>query len=285
MTLRLSWSQLRVHEECKQKGHLSRQRKRATLSDTRNYFPGNVTDRVVRDWLNNGDYTPGSLAPMVAEVMDREEKNIREGKPDPDPKKHVEPQLLKWRDREDKMAVFKECTEAAEKIEPALQKFVVPYNFQPDYRFDAPLEIPHPRGGRETVLLIGYMDILVQDNNGNWWVFDVKHTKDKTYWRKTIGQLTFYDLAIFLTQGKPTSGTALFQPLTQPRIHPHKVNDQDRVQMMQRFTAMARDIWNEDHAPKQSNAGCNYCDFKHACAKFKPVTDIRGRKRVSLSAS
>lgn len=282
MTLRLSWSQLRVHEECKQKGYLSRSRKRAALSDQRNFFPGNVTDRVVRDWLNNGDYTPGSLAPMVEMVMEREERLIREGKPDPDPKKFVAPGTLKWRDNEDKSRIFAECTKAAELIEPALQKYVVPFNFQPDYRFDAPLEIPHPRGGRETVMLIGYMDILVQDNNENWWVFDVKHTKDNSYWRKTVGQLTFYDLAIYLTQGKPTTGTALFQPLAKPVIHPHKVTDQARAEISQRFISMARDIWNKDHEPKQSSAGCNFCDFKHACPKFKPVVDNNGRKRVAF---
>lgn len=282
MTLRLSWSQLRVHEECKQKGYLSRNRKRAALTDQRNFFPGNVTDRVVRDWLNGGDYTPGSLVDMVEMVMDREEKNILDGKPDPDPKKFVEPGVLKWRDREDRVRVFEECRVAAEKIEPALQKYVVPFDFQPDFRFDAPLSIPHPRGGRETVTLIGYMDILVRDNNENWWVFDVKHTKDSSYWRKTVGQLTFYDLAVFLTFGKPTSGTALFQPLAKPMVHPHKVTDQARAEISQRFVNMARDIWNEDHTPKESNAGCTWCDVKHACAKFKPVKDDDGRKRVSL---
>lgn len=282
MTLRLSWSQLRNHEECKQKGYLSRQRKRATLSDARNYFPGNVTDRVVRDWLNGDDYTPGSLAPLVAEVMDREEKNILEGKPDPDPKKHVEPGILKWRDREDKMRVFRECTDAAEKIEPALQKYVVPYEFQPDFRFDAPLAIPHPQGGKETVLLIGYMDILVRDNNGRFWIFDVKHTKDNGYWRKTVGQLDFYSLAITLLYGAPAAGTALFQPLASPRIHPHKPTEQSRNELVQRFIGMARDIWNQDHTPKQDNAGCNFCDFKHACDKFKPVKDLYGKKRVAL---
>lgn len=282
LTLRLSWSQLRTHSECKQKGYLSRGRKRATLTDTRSFFPGNVTDRVVRDWLDGGDYTPGSLEGMVERVMDREEKNIREGVPDPDPKKFVEPQLLKWRDREDKTKVFEECKQAARQIEPALQKYVIPFEFQPDFRFDAPLAIPHPQGGKETVLLIGYMDILVRDNHGRWWVFDVKHTKDNGYWRKTVAQLDFYSLATFLLFGQPAAGTALFQPLASPRIHPHRPSEQSRNELMQRFIRMARDIWNEDHTPKKDNAGCNFCDYKHACVKFKPVTDERGKKRVAI---
>ena len=282
VTLRLSWSQLRVHEECKQKGYLSRSRKRATLTDTRNFFPGNVTDRVVRDWLLRGDYTPGSLEFMVEEIMDREEKNILEGIPDPDPKKVVEPQLLKWRDREDKKRVYEECVLAARQIEPALQKYVVPFEVRPDFRFDAPLAIPHPQGGTETVLLIGYMDILVRDNNGRYWVFDVKHTKDNGYWRKTVAQLDFYSLAVFLLYGQPASGTALFQPLASPRIHPHKPTDQSRNELMQRFISMARDIWNKDHTPKTNRAGCNYCDYKHACSAFIPVKDLYGKKRVAF---
>lgn len=282
MTLRLSWSQLRTHEECKQKGYLSRTRKRAALSDARGFFPGNVTDRVVRDWLNGKDYTPGTLETMVESVMDREETAIREGKPDPDPKKHVDPGVLKWRDREDKKRVFRECIEAAQKIEPLLLKHVVPYKFQPDFRFDAPLRIPHPDGGKQEVLLIGYMDILVQDNNENWWVFDVKHTRDDYYWRKTIGQLNFYDLAVFLTFGKPTTGTALLQPLCKKPTHPHRVSEQARTELRTRVVNFAHDVWKEDHTPREDRKECGFCDYKHACVAFKPVIDRFGNQRVPL---
>lgn len=279
VTLRLSWSQLRNHEECKQKGYLSRSRKRATLANTRNFFPGTVTDRVVRDWLLREDKEPGQMVGMVEEIMDREKRFIIEG----DPATGKEPEgTLIWRDSQDQKRVLEECKDAAEKIEPSLLKYVVPFEYQVDLRFKAPMDIPHPSGGTETVLLIGAMDILVRDRRGQYWVFDVKHTRDDYYYRKTIGQLTYYDLAVELMYGQPSAGTALFQPLCKKPEYPHKATPQARSELSQRLVLFARDIWNEDHTPKTDRSGCGFCDYKHACEAFKPVIDPKGNKRVSF---
>lgn len=51
MVMRISWSQLRTHEECKQRGFLQRTGHKSVLDNQRVFFPGTVTDRVVRDWL------------------------------------------------------------------------------------------------------------------------------------------------------------------------------------------------------------------------------------------
>lgn len=279
VTLRLSWSQLRNHEECKQKGYLSRTRKRATLANTRNFFPGTVTDRVVRDWLLREDKEPGQMPLMVEEIMAREERFITEG--DPTSGHDPEGQLV-WRDSQDKKRVLEECKEAAKLIEPSLMKYVVPFEYEVDKRFKAPLDIPHPAGGTETVILIGAMDILVRDNRGRYWIFDVKHTRDDYYWRKTIGQLTYYDLAVELMYGEPAAGSALFQPLCKKPEHPHKATAQARSELQQRLVMFASDIWREDRAPKKNRAGCGFCDYKHACEAFQPVIDRSGNKRVSF---
>lgn len=271
VTLRISWSGLRTHEECKQKGHLQRLGKRSNLENTRNFFPGTVTDRVVRDWLRDDpNNNPGMMAEMVSEYIDREKKTIAE-----------EGGVMLWKDSRDRADVEKACREAVTKIEPALMKFVVPYEYQPDFKFTAPVTVPHPDGGMETIHLIGYMDIIVRDDKGRWWVWDVKHTKDDAYWRKTVGQLSFYDLAVELMFGQPTVRTGLLQPLCKKPVLPYDVTPDKRSQLMQRVVGMANDIWTGEVEPRIDNKLCNYCPVKHACPKFQPVV-IDGKRRMAF---
>lgn len=272
MTLRISWSGLRTHEECKQKGFLTRTGKKATLEDTRNFFPGNVTDRVVRDWLNGDpEHNQGMMPEMVAAVIDRErEKILSDGG------------VMKWKDREDRSRVEKDCIEAVTKIEPALLKYVVPFEYQPDFKFQAPVTLPHPDGGMESVLLIGFMDIIVRDDKGRWWVWDVKHTRDDGYWRKTVGQLGFYDLAVELMFGQPTIRTGLLQPLCKKPVLPYAPSQDSRSQLMQRVVGMANDIWRDDKTPRVDNTLCTWCPVRHACSKFAPVVQEDGKRRISF---
>lgn len=279
MTLRISWSGLRTHEECKQKGYLTRTGKKAPLDNTRIFFAGNVTDRVVREWLNNDpEHNIGMMPEMVEPMVDSHREKILAG----DPEKGVEPGVMRWKNRGDREDVIRDCIEAVTKIEPSLLKYVVPFEYQPDFKFEAPVEIPHPNGGTETILLIGYMDILVRDDKERWWVWDVKHTRDDSYWRKTIGQLGFYDLAVELLFGQPTIRTGLLQPLCKKRELPYAVNPESRVQLMQRIIGMATDIWRDEKTPRVDNTLCNYCPVKHACSKFAPVVRSDGKRRIKF---
>lgn len=277
MTLRISWSGLRTHEECKQKGYLTRTGKKAPLENTRNYFPGNVTDRVVREFLNERSHERGVMPQMVETIMERERQKILEG----DPEKGVPPGVMRWKDSQDRERVLRDCIEAVTKIEPLLLKYVIPYEFQPDFRFQAPVTIPHPDGGMETVLLIGFMDIIVRDDKGRWWVWDVKHTRDESYWRKTIGQLGFYDLAVELMFGQPTIRTGLLQPLCKRPTVPYAPSPESRAQLMTRIVGMANDIWRDDKTPRKDTSLCGYCPVKHACSKFQPVL-VNGQRRITL---
>lgn len=272
MTLNISWSGIRTHEECKQKGYLKRQRKSATLENTRNYFPGNITDRVVRDWLlNDPRNNPGIMPDMVDSIIDREKAKIE-----------AEGGVMKWRDSKDREKVREDCIEAVTKIEPALQKLVVPFRFRPDFKFKAPIDVPHPNGGVETINLIGFMDIIVHDDKDRWFVWDVKHTRDDSYWRKTVGQLGFYDLAVTVLFGQPTQNTGLLQPLCKQEVLPYQNTEERRAQLMQRVVGMAQDIWRDDKTPRADTKHCGFCEVRHACTKFEPVLDSKGRKRVSF---
>lgn len=271
MTLRISWSGLRTHTECKQKGYLQRQGKRAPLNDQRIFFPGNITDRVVRDWLNNTPGELGLMPQMVDSIIDREKGIIEE-----------RGEVMKWKDKGDREQVRKDCIEAVTKIEPSLMRFVVPFEFQPDFKFTAPVTVPHPDGGMETVYLIGFMDILVRDDKDRWWVWDVKHTRDDSYWRKTVGQLSFYDLSVELMFGQPTIRTGLLQPLCKKPVFPYTITPDKRSQLMQRVVGMADDIFRENYTPRKDSSICNYCVVKHACPKFTPVVQPNGQRRISF---
>lgn len=272
VTLNISWSALRTHEECKQKGYLQRQGKRATLENTRNFFPGNVTDRVVRAWLQDDPMSnQGAMPGMVDEIMDREREKILE-----------EGGIMNWKNRGDRDVVRADCIEAVTRIEPSLMKFVVPFEYQPDFKFKAPVIVPHPDGGMEGINLIGYMDIIVRDDKGRWWVWDVKHTRDDGYWRKTVGQLSFYDLAVELMFGAPTIRTGLLQPLCKKAEFPYEVTSDKRSQLMQRIVGMANDLWRDDKTPRIDNTLCTYCPVRHACSKFQPVVQADGKRRISF---
>lgn len=270
MTLKISWSQLRIHEECKERGFHARNGRRATLENQRMFFPGTVTDRVVRDWLVGGDHTPGMMPQMVEDIMEREWDLLKD-----------EGKSISWKSAKDRAQVLSDCREAVTKIEPALLKYVTPYRFEADKRFQAPLRLPHPNGGHEVVLLIGAMDILVQDDKDRWWVWDVKHTKNESYWRKTEGQLTFYDLAVLLMFDAPTVRSGLLQPLCSEPVKPFQITNDKRAQLLQRVAGMARDIWNDEHPPRQDTTLCGWCSVKHACSKFQPVV-VDGKRRISF---
>ncbi len=261
MVIRLSWNQLRNAQECKQKRFLAVTGARKIAKDQRLFLPGNVTDRVVRNWLKNKPAEHiGEMPDMVNAAIDGIREEILE-----------KGERITWkRDLEDRNNVRRDCIEAVTKIEPHLLKHVVPFEYEADFKFSAPLRLPRLDGTKETILLIGFMDILVRDDLGNIFVYDVKHTKDGQYWRKTVGQLTFYDLAVQLLFKKKTTETALFQPLCAKPTYPYPVTDEARSQIYQRIVTTVNDIWTNDVTPRSDNKICPRCDYRNSCVKFAP---------------
>lgn len=269
--IRLSWSGLQYQEKCKQMGYLHRQGgKRATLQDQRNFFPGTVTDRVVRDWLLNG-HEHGAMPSMVLPIIEREESNIKNNG-----------NVMKWKDLDDKNRVISDCIESVTNIEPLLEKYVIPFDYTPDYKFEVPLELPHPDGGFEQIILFGYMDIIVRDAKGRIAIWDVKHTRNEQYWRKTAGQIGFYDFAMWIQEGQHTAMGGLFQPLCKERMKPIPVDAAFTAQLSQRIAAYASDVWNDVNTPRADSTECYNCSFSHACVKYAPKI-VNGQKRVSFS--
>lgn len=271
--IRISWSGLRVHDECKQQSHLARKGNLAALDNKRGFFPGTVTDRVVRNWLNDDPLNNLNCMPdMVDHVIDVEKAALAENNQG----------VVRWKDREDREQVRTDCIEAVTKIQPSLLKYVVPFEYEPDHHFESPVQIRFADGERATVLLNGYIDILVRDDKGRFWIWDVKHTRDNGYWRKTIGQLGFYDLAIELKFGQPAVQTGLLQPLCTQPVWPYKPSADSRLQLLQRVQGMAFDVRNNVATPREDTTMCVWCSTKNACVKFQPVLDKNGHKRVAF---
>jgi hypothetical protein len=267
--LNISWSQLRSHEECKRKASLLRQKKKQEMYDARVFFPGTVVDRAMRAWLMDDNRQPGGMEKSVAEVMDREEQHSRD----------TGDGIVRWKYPADRAEVTTFCTTLVTRLEPILVERVLPFEFEPSKRFRAPIEIPYLDGTKAVVNLNGEMDILVRDParlDGPapltpWQVLDLKATKDDSYWRKTMGQLVFYDIACFAMFQQFTYFTGLVQPMCKEPIVGVSVDNQQRVEMMQRIISMAHDIWKNNFPLADTTRPCQRCDVKHACERFNPV--------------
>jgi len=260
--LSISWSSLRIHEECRMRGRLHRAGKKIAVQDIRGYFPGTVADRVMRAWLDSPDHAPGQMQEMVDEVMRIEEE------------KAVASQdgVVRWRSKNDRAEVAAFCRELVARLEPILRKEVLAYDFEPAKWFRTPISIPGLEHGSVLVIdLIGEMDILV-NAHGRWAVWDLKATKDDNYWRKTLGQLTFYDTAVAAMFGEATSRAGLIQPMCAEGVKEVSISDDDRRMLMSRIIRMAHDILKkEDTTFRTADGGCFQpfvCPVKHACPRF-----------------
>lgn len=228
------------------------------MADVRNYFGGNVVDRCMRNWLDSDDPQPGGMAAMVRQQMEDSEAEARDAKEG----------VIKWRNVRDKETLEGWCVELVTRLEPILFQYAVPFDYQPARRFEVPLSIPHPEGYQERMFLIGEMDLLIRDNAPRWFIYDLKGTNNETYWRKVVGQLLFYEIAVKLEYGEWPAASGLIQPMCKEKVLPFVFTDADRRDMFYRITKVATDIWRGDTSPKASNAGCDRCEVKHACLKF-----------------
>lgn len=260
-TVKISWSSLKSHEECKQKGHLTREKKKIAVADIRNFFPGRVTDRVVRDWLN-GAHEKGSMLEMVEPIIERE---LGEAK--------GKSEVVSWKSTTDRSFVAQQCIKAVKNIEPALERYVLPYQWQVDFGFKAPFLVGAPDGGMDRVVLNGYMDIIVFDSaTETWRIYDVKHTENKDYWRGSFGQLAFYSLANMIMFGAKPVEVGFFQPLVGEQIKRFAITDSEVNHLSTRVQAMAYDVWSGDVEPRKDMKVCHFCEVKHACSKFQPAS-------------
>lgn len=264
--IRISWSRLRVHSECKQRSYLLSTGKKSATQDMRNYFHGMVADRVMRHWLEDPARTPGQMRAMVDTIIHDESERVRRDKEG----------IVRWRNAGDRDEMREFCAELVDRLEPLLYELVLPYEFVNGKRFTAPIQLPGPDGQPATVTLVGEMDLLV-DNDGPV-IWDLKGTKDNSYWRKTLGQLVFYDVAVWAITGRTSRLTGLIQPMCDQRVIENVVTEADRAAMISRIHRMALDMWTGTHPCTDDTNGCRHCEVRHACPRFADT----GNGTVSL---
>ena len=258
--LRISWSQLRAHAECKQKSHLLRGGHRNKAADVRNYFHGTVVDRIMRDWLANPHRSAGQMTTMVPAMIDAAE---RDAKTDNDG-------VVRWRSMTDRAELTDFCTTLLTRLEPILTQRVLPHRFDNGLRFTVPVTVPHPQHGPTTVHLTGELDLAVHHNTGTD-IWDLKGTADDTYWRKVLGQLVFYDLALLGLGHGPSVRAGFIQPMCAQPVLEFTINDDQRRQMWAAIISMCEDIWAQ-HAPCRTDTSrCTYCEVRHGCPRFQPT--------------
>lgn len=257
-TIRVSWSQIRAAEECRQKAFLLRTGHRSPAGDLRNFFPGMVVDLVMNRWLADPG-VPGGMVTLVAAVL---EETLSAAVADGDG-------VVKWRHPGDQAEVVEFCTELVRRLEPILARLILPHPFAAHTRFTVPVAVPYLTGEPVAVNLNGEMDLLSRPPAGNV-IYDLKGTRDNSYWRKVVGQLLFYDLADFLATGTRPVRSALIQPMCTEAVLPFTFSDDDRRGMQARIIAYATDVWRKEHDTKAGTHGCTFCNVRHACARHAP---------------
>mgnify|MGYP001613513782 CR=1 FL=1 len=264
--LKVSWSALRMWEECRQKQHLMWTGKgKATDRMLRTYLPGTVADLVMREWLQSGDPQPGQMVEAVEEVFDRYVS------PKTDAQKK-DAGVVRWKGdpNKDKESVKKFVRELVVKLEPILFDLVVPYDYQPEKSFSVRVNIPGLEGAPTPILLRGGIDIVVRPKRFQLW--DLKATSDASYVKKVLGQGVFYDLAWGLLFEPPES-FGFIVPMCAETVVRARITEEDRTVMMSRVISFAHAQWRGEWYPKVDDVGCNsWCPVSHACEKFKAPT-------------
>jgi hypothetical protein len=266
--IKISWSSLRVWEECRQKSWLVRQGKKSPLQDVRLYLAGNVTDLAMRRWLSSPNPQPGEMASTIAANFDECEQTALEKNEG----------IIKWKSKSDKKEMTEFCVELVTRLEPILYQLVIPYEYEPAKRFRVPIMIPGLDGLPEEIHLTGEMDLLTRSDDKRFNVWDLKGTANDSYWRQTFGQLVFYDLAVNAMFGEFCKEVGLIQPMCKQRVLSFTLTPDDHAQMMARIIRMAHGIWRNETEPKQGPEGCSWCQMRLHCAKFAPVGDVNERR-------
>jgi hypothetical protein len=252
---KISWSSLQRHELCHQKNFLIRTGHAAPGKDVRNFLAGTVVDMVQKEWLNN---PVGNMSSLVDAQFD---KAISQAEAK---------DTIKWRSKNDKKSIHKVCVAASLLLQPILEARVLPYDYEPAKRFYEPVKIKRPDGVIDEIILRGEFDLLVKDPaDDRFIIWDLKTTADNDYWKKSLGQLVFYDLVIISMFGQPPKKAGFIQPLCDEQVKEFTFTNEHRAEMWGRINAMMQAEWADDHTPKKDNAGCSFCEVQHACSKFQ----------------
>lgn len=177
---------------------------------------GNMADAATRSWLAN-PATPLHMHVPRAATQAHEDAR-EEGR-------------RGWRSARDRQAAEERLTEVCGILQTTLENTVANHQFHAPWRFRVDVDLD----GTPAVL-VGEADFLVI-RDGAFDIYDLKMTADDDYWRATMGQLVFYDLAASISTGLTPGYSGLIQPLLEPPLLAFRFSDGERNQMWQHIIA------------------------------------------------
>lgn len=267
---RLSWSKLSSWEKCREQVLRQSQGHKSPAKNGRDFLPGTVCDRICRRLLEHEDPQPGMMLSWLDEVLDHHAN-------------HSEEYVIRWKGgdkRRDYQKVRDVCTKVLTNLEPLLFAMVIPKNYEAEVRFgfkNSPqpiIGVPGPDGVLRPVLLVGGIDILVQDpHNTDWYgVYDLKATENDLYVQgATLAQLTFYAIAIKVLFGVYPQSLGFITPGCSQHFVPVTITQEEIAVMLSRIEAYCHGVWRNDWRPKEEiDSDCTYqCPVSHACSLFQ----------------
>jgi hypothetical protein len=221
----------------------------------------------MRKWLDQDKPEPGWMAAHVDTILDAEEIESRE----------TGDGGVNWKHPGDKDEVRAWVKTCVTRLEPVLIKYALPYEYQPAVRFKVPINLPYFDGTLQRIWLNGELDLMCEapalplgegKTARQFHVWDLKATENDQYYKKVIGQLVFYDIAIRALYGAWPVRSGIFQPMCQEPVLAFTLTMDHRREMMARIERAVRQQWTGQHRPKDSDAGCSWCPVQHACPKF-----------------
>lgn len=276
--MRVSWSRLKNWEACHHRTKLLIEKNRSKVIDGRVFLPGTLADRAMRAWLNNGKLTgkfePGGMEEYLEGLWDDHTGVGAE-------------YTIKWKGdiRKDKKVVLDKVLTCLRALEPILFEKVVPFPFQPEYRFTSTLGLKNSLGETVHVEVFGAVDVAVNyGEEAGYGLFDLKLTEDKAYIESTLGQLIFYAIAFRGHTGVWPKEFAFWAPLMTPKIFPIDVTQDDIRYMQSRIISYCHGVWAENWELTADETECFRCPTKHACPRWRnPIEkDEQGRNRLSF---
>lgn len=284
--LTVSWSSLKRWEACHQHDYRSKRGEAKSIKDGRIFLPGTIADRLMREWLESEDPQPGQMVENIEEMF------RRYAFPETDDEREEAQYVIKWKGdkRQDQQDVKDFVRRTVTDLEPILMREVIPHDYHPELRFRTSVGLPL-FGQTARVTLIGGIDIAVRlreadQATGRYRLFDLKTTVNDDYIRSTLGQGIFYDIAFghWIGDKNQPEQFGFIAPGLPEKIYWAKVTNDDRRFMLQRIIKYAEGLMQGDNTPKESDAGCQWCDVSHVCDKWRidSQVDAQGKNRASF---
>jgi hypothetical protein len=157
--IRVSWSSLRRWETCRHKYYRVAEGKAHGAQNARDFLVGNVADRALRYLLSIDDPAPGQLERLVVPLFNKLTAP-----------NHEKERVIRWRGNpeEDKQRVIDKSLEVVRALEPIVFDLIIPYEYQADIHFRAPVYIPAPDDSMIAIEMFGAIDVGVRHPDGHY---------------------------------------------------------------------------------------------------------------------